>query len=615
LATKRTKKRKPNSGSPITEMRVPPAPGQVAVAQARQTPKEESDRWWREVVESIVVAIILALLFRAFEAEAFVIPTGSMAPTLQGKHHDISCEKCGYQYRIGASSQTVSQSNCPMCQYTNLIRVDKANHGAFSGDRILVNKFLYQFKDPKRWDVIVFKFPGNAKQNYIKRLVGLPGETIRIWHGDLYARESDDENFEILRKSANKMKALLHCVHDTKYVPEEYVQAQWPQRWKNDAADKRWQTGADLQSFQLEPTEQTAWLRYQHEIPNPIYGGARGVDDWKFLEKGESPPGADSRHGQLITDHYAYNDRGGQRFLMDHPSAEAHWVGDLAMECYVTVRGNTGELSLDLVEGGRHLSCTIDVSNGQAVLSLSGGAEPFADIDSGAEAAELTAQTKVQGAGKYRLMFANVDDQLRLWVNGRLVQFESGGEPHEATFRSPSDLAPRWSPEDAGDLLPAGIGGRGLSLNVTRLRVLRDVYYIAARGQSRLSRYPDNGTLDFDLVSDGRTIRDVDIRRSLGDPSSWDISPYFSARHASEFQLGPDQFFVLGDNSPQSKDARLWHGQEPSHFYDKAINVNPYVTRDMLIGKAFFVYWPHPWRLGTKTLPIVPNVKRMGRIK
>ncbi|MDB4370952.1 S26 family signal peptidase, partial [Mariniblastus sp.] len=45
----------------------------------------------RETIESIIVAIVLALMFRAYEAEAFIIPTGSMAPSLQGQHMDLEC--------------------------------------------------------------------------------------------------------------------------------------------------------------------------------------------------------------------------------------------------------------------------------------------------------------------------------------------------------------------------------------------------------------------------------------------------------------------------------------------------------------------------------------------
>ncbi len=63
----------------------------------------------RETIESIVVAFTLAFLFRTFEAEAFVIPTGSMAPTLQGRHQDIDCPMCGYAYRVSASQEGAAE--------------------------------------------------------------------------------------------------------------------------------------------------------------------------------------------------------------------------------------------------------------------------------------------------------------------------------------------------------------------------------------------------------------------------------------------------------------------------------------------------------------------------
>ena len=57
----------------------------------------------RETIESIIVAFVLAFLFRTFEAEAFVIPTGSMAPTLMGKHKDLDCPECKCPYQVSAS--------------------------------------------------------------------------------------------------------------------------------------------------------------------------------------------------------------------------------------------------------------------------------------------------------------------------------------------------------------------------------------------------------------------------------------------------------------------------------------------------------------------------------
>ncbi len=66
-------------------------------------PKEKEGH--RETVEAMVVAFILALLVRGFEAEAFVIPTGSMAPTLMGRHKEITCPQCGHVYAINASDE------------------------------------------------------------------------------------------------------------------------------------------------------------------------------------------------------------------------------------------------------------------------------------------------------------------------------------------------------------------------------------------------------------------------------------------------------------------------------------------------------------------------------
>ncbi|MEX0978110.1 MAG: S26 family signal peptidase, partial [Pirellulales bacterium] len=134
----------------------------------------------RETIESVAIAFILAFLFRTFEAEAFVIPTGSMAPTLMGAHKDLLCPECGYQYPAGASSEEnqlaeqrgrpvtgepVVAATCPMCRY--LANVGPGSgHPTYGGDRILVSKLAYEFGEPNRWDIIVFKYPLEAQTNY-----------------------------------------------------------------------------------------------------------------------------------------------------------------------------------------------------------------------------------------------------------------------------------------------------------------------------------------------------------------------------------------------------------------------------------------------------------------
>ncbi len=105
---------------------------------------------FREYAEAIVVALILALFIRTFVVQAFKIPSGSMEPTLE------------------------------------------------IGDHILVNKFLYgikipftswnllPFQNPKRGDVVVFIYPLDRDKDFIKRVVAVAGDTVRIVNKKLY---------------------------------------------------------------------------------------------------------------------------------------------------------------------------------------------------------------------------------------------------------------------------------------------------------------------------------------------------------------------------------------------------------------------------------------------
>lgn len=106
--------------------------GESAVTPARIDVARRNRSVWREYAEAVIVAVLLALAIRAFVVQAFVIPSGSMLPTL----------------RIG--------------------------------DYLLVNKLVYLFRPIRRGDIIVFKFPQDETRDFIKRVVGLPGETLEI---------------------------------------------------------------------------------------------------------------------------------------------------------------------------------------------------------------------------------------------------------------------------------------------------------------------------------------------------------------------------------------------------------------------------------------------------
>ena len=102
--------------------------------------------WLFDWAETILVAFILALIIRAFFIQVFWIPSGSMEPTL-------------------------------CC-----------------GDRIVVNKVVYHFREPRRQEVVVFRqvAPGGSpKRDLIKRIMGLPGEELEIKNGIVYINGQD----------------------------------------------------------------------------------------------------------------------------------------------------------------------------------------------------------------------------------------------------------------------------------------------------------------------------------------------------------------------------------------------------------------------------------------
>src|SRR3989442_14924752 len=93
----------PESGPPtrpLTQDGSPPRGGKTVTAsgpKARHSVPEVKDTW-REVIETIVFVVVLVLLLKSFTAEAFVIPTGSMAETLWGYQKLVTCPQCTYEF-------------------------------------------------------------------------------------------------------------------------------------------------------------------------------------------------------------------------------------------------------------------------------------------------------------------------------------------------------------------------------------------------------------------------------------------------------------------------------------------------------------------------------------
>jgi signal peptidase I len=534
------------------------------VAAASPVPLEPKREGLRDTVESIVFALILAFLFRTFEAEAFVIPTGSMAPTLYGRHKETTCTKCGSHIVVGASDEFNAEVGalwegcrlvsalCPNCRFENTQLKDAL---AFNGDRILVNKFPYEIGEPNRWDVFVFKYPQEPDVNYIKRLVGLPGETIRIRQGDLYLWNGKNE--QILRKpDPAKQRALQMVVYDDNHAPTELIEAGWPERWASVAQDSNgewkptdttWSHATEQRIFRLEGSDlkEPAWIRYRHYNSRP--------QDWTALEaKQPIEPRL-----ELIADFCGYNAAYGvgNGPYIDTKSVEridqgAFWVGDLTLNGTVELSSiqNGGQLILELCEGLHVYRCRIDLTSGVAKLF---------EINQGLsteERAIAEAHTPMSTEGKYELSYANVDDRVCLWINDELVPFGESAE-----FKR--DGGTGISLPQKSDLSPAGLALHGASGIVRDLVIQRDVYYRAATQQT--DSLQDSLA---ELVADPDAYREEYRRRAQYD--------------TRDLKVDDDGFLAFGDNSPRSKDSRLW-GEPES------------VARRLLVGRAFYIYWPH----------------------
>ncbi len=544
-------------------------------ADARREAEHEEDQsvdGFRETIEQIVIAFILAFVFRTFAAEPFVIPTGSMAPTLFGRHKTYECEECHYRNVIGASDELddesglvkpggrIEQAICLNCGALN----DVEDELAHTGDRILVTKYPYEMGTPERFDVFVFKFPEDPLTNFIKRLVGLPGETILIWGGDVYSQIGNNE-FEILRKEPETQRQIQIPVYDDQYPPTALFEADWPERWaavSHDGVggldgwretDGGFEHDSEHRSFHLKTTSADwQWVRYRNYQSD--------YETWAELER-EAANAELTSQARLVGDFCSYNAfipyaNGENSYArnLDDVDRGPFWVGDLTVSCEVDVESveEGASLLLELVEGVSRYRCEIDLTTGHARLARINVQNDPEEVIPLAEG-----ETDVSGTGSHGLVFANVDSRLCLWVDGDLVDFGEG-----ASYKSFA-LTGNDMPTGA-DLTPVGIAARGSTVSISRLLLERDIYYRA------------------DLTQEAHRAAD-ELAKHMERPHDWanTYNTYRDLIGHMTIEVGPHHYLALGDNSPRSKDSRVWQPELRT------------VARELLVGKAFWTYWPH----------------------
>lgn len=538
----------------------------------------------KETLISLVISFVMALVFRSYVVEAFIIPTGSMAPTLLGAHMEFQSPQSGFEWAVnpwydiagsqgipapvqGAGAYGLPSATDPVSTgrvgpfFANGRRAGQQGYQTTpapqplrAGDRILVQKYLYVLFPPKRFDVVVFKNPEDATQNFIKRLVGLPGEQIWIADGDVFTRPITKDAsgeatptgpWKIQRKPERVQEALWWPLYSSEYAPLEPTldgRRWFREPWRGDG----WQTE--------DRTE------YRHD------GAGETVLYW---DTSVWP----------VTNWTPYNEI--PQRLSNSGGANVFPVADLRMAAGVRPDGPGLSVAAVIASHGHEFRAVL--ADGRATLQMRRTAPGSA---TGVQWTELaSAAAPIVEAGRVtNIEFCRVDQAMQLFVDGRLIV-------HAEYDWGPSErlLYATGVPGDEYDQLTR-------SGNL----LIHPETYEAARPQ-----------IHWSFSGSPLTLFRVGLYRDLFyEPTQFNLGGPGLATHPLKLAaLGPDQFFVLGDNSPSSKDGRLWDTMDPDvgEQIDPTIGIVP---RKLLLGKAFFVYFPAPYSAGGR-IPI-PN---MGKVR
>ena len=508
----------------------------------------------KETIEQILIAFILAFVFRAFVVEAFVIPTGSMATTLMGAHTRFQCPDCGYNFDVNFGTDDKSDVpstappfsmpiSCPNCGFhMDAKQVNDAP--VFFGDRILVLKYLYLFQHPKRWDVVVFKAPVDAYKdnysvNYIKRLVGRPGETVMVLDGDIYVHPAGDNRFTVQTKTPDAQNALWRVVYDNDYRPQ----------MKFDRGD--------LPEFKL-PWEQSGGAGWNLNDTDHGRTFTFAGDSGTIRYDPQAVPTS-----QDVSDYLAYDQptRPDNRVISrrpfeSFPTPDDKPVSDLDLRLTYRRTAGQGPLELRMTKRDKAFIARLGPNDAQLFCETAGVRVPLGGpVSIGV------------GSRPMRVEMSNADYRVTLRINGDIV-----------AQTTPKDYAPdidallyEYRTQKQPPVPEIEISASGQQCALSHLSLWRDIYYYNS------------------------------------DKSS---GPLRSATPDKPAILGADEYFVCGDNSLVSYDARWW--PDPIALPDEGLDVaSGRVPGRFLLGRAFFVYWPAGYRPFSGGPNLIPNFADM----
>ena len=269
-------------------------------------------------VQLAVGTVLLALVLRTWLVMGLIEPVtvagSSMAPTVRGSYVSAVCPECQSAFTVGAEfAAETPLVDCPHCRERRLPLAGLAIH---RGDRLWIDRTAFERRRPHRGEVVVLRNPHDGSQLCVKRVVGLPGETVELKHGDVWI----DRRPWV--KTLAQQRAVRQLVHR---------ETERTLRWHaNDSAKWRWSGSA----WELDPDQETQWhwLRYVHH------------------------------DGKPVTDDVSHNAGLSRRLNL---------VSDFALSAKLKARGS-GQLALDVNDGRQTLRVTLVLPEGKVSLTANG---------------------------------------------------------------------------------------------------------------------------------------------------------------------------------------------------------------------------------------------------
>ncbi len=412
---------------PLDDDSAPPA--------ARPTGEHRAGRGGllRRTIQASVLLVVAVLLCRTWCVEGlFVplgIPSGSMAEMLLGPHCRFVCLDCGRPFVCDAD--VPAPGRWRVCPHCGGLTENTSPLAIVEGDRVLLLRSAFCWRRPRRWEIVVFRDPGRPRRLAVKRVVGLPGESVQLRHGDVYV------NGEIQRKDLDTQREMAVLVHDASSKGSK--QGVVAPRWYPEVAHSRWTRSEDgfhhPGSRRPRSSEPPAAQKSKEPVDWLVYHHRRRVGD--------------SVVAGPVMDELSYNQWRTRRSDQTRP------VGDLLLRFRLAEISGDGRLVVRATEGKDHLAAWIEPKTGVCGLRLGGQM-----VERGsAPASRPISETDVT--------FSLVDRQVVLAFGDRVA------------LRCPlRPLDPSWRPSAC----PLAIGSDGLGLTLSDVQVYRDVYYARPLG-------------------------------------------------------------------------------------------------------------------------------------